>query len=122
MVHSSQQRGKALLLLHGLGPEGQRIFVSLPVIELSNIGPEATVYMQLLLMLERHFSPAHNVVAERYKFRQRAQGCDEDIDSYGAALRELASTCDFGSMADQMITPPNLEKINNSKTQETHGT
>ncbi len=54
--------------------------------------------------------PKVNVVAERSKFRKRKQFPEESVDNYIAALRELASTCNFKTMEDEMIRDQFIEK------------
>lgn len=107
---------KRALLLHCLGTEGQRLFNTLP----ARIDPPgtATDYDNTIFCLERHFQPKVNVVAERYKFRQRAQLPGESIANYVAALRELGKTCEFGATEDEMIRDQIVEKINSSKIRE----
>ena len=43
------------------------------------------------------------MVAERYKFRSRAQKADELFDAYLTNLRELVKSCDFGTLEGDMI-------------------
>ena len=43
------------------------------------------------------------MVSERYKFRFREQRSDELIDNYLTALRELAKSCEFGTLEEEMI-------------------
>ena len=50
-----------------------------------------------------YFAPKQNVVAERYKFRSRAQKADELFDAYLTNLRELVKSCDFGTLEEDMI-------------------
>ena len=90
---------KKALLLHCLGKEGQRVFQNLP--DHGNPPAGASECDKARLVLEKHFGPKINVVAERYKFRQRAQLPGETAQDYVAALRELAVTCNFGAMHDQ---------------------
>lgn len=44
-----------------------------------------------------------NVVAEWYNFRQRGQCHVKTMDRYVVALKELAATCEFGTMEEEMI-------------------
>lgn len=74
---------KRAVLLHCLGPEGQRVFYSLP--------EQGTTFDHAMTALEKHFIPKVNVVACRHKFRQRVQGAHETTPQYVAALRELAT-------------------------------
>ncbi|KAK7877730.1 hypothetical protein WMY93_030544 [Mugilogobius chulae] len=81
---------KRALLIHCLGTEGNRIYCTLPL--------ETDDYDGSVKALETYFSPKLNVVAERYRFRQRAQVVGESTDHYVAALRELVKNCQFGAM------------------------
>ena len=62
------------------------------------------------LALQNYFAPKRNVVSERYKFRSREQRPDEPIDSYLTALRELAKSCEFGTLEEEMIRDQIVEK------------
>ena len=44
-----------------------------------------------------------NDIYERYQFNKRDQESSESIDSYVAALRTLAKTCNYGSLLDSLI-------------------
>ena len=44
-----------------------------------------------------------NEISERYQFNERDQESGESIDSYVAALRTLAKTCNYGSLLDSLI-------------------
>ena len=44
-----------------------------------------------------------NEIYERYQFNKRDQESGESIDSYVAALRTLAKTCNYGSLLDSLI-------------------
>ncbi len=45
--------------------------------------------------LEEHLIPKINVVVERHTFRKRVQGMDETVLQYIAAIRDMATTCEF---------------------------
>ena len=60
--------------------------------------------------LNGYFAPKRNVVAERYKFRSRAQKADESFDAYLTSLRELVKSCDFGTLEEEMIRDQIVEK------------
>lgn len=53
--------------------------------------------------LFRHFRPKHNEVAERCAFNRRDQLPDESARAYGAALRYMAQTCNFGAFLDAAL-------------------
>ena len=65
-------------MLHCLGPAVQRIFNTLP--------GEHKTFEEVKTALSGHFAPKRNVVAERYKFRSRAQKTVESIDTYLTSL------------------------------------
>ncbi len=75
-------------------------------------------YETALTALRAFFVQKVNVVAERNKFRQRAQRFSEPIVQYVAALRELLVTCDFGALADDMIKDQIVEKTCTSRIRE----
>ena len=89
-------------LLHCLGPAVQRIFNTLP--------GEHESFAEVKTALDGYFAPKRNVVAEQYKFRSRGQRADEPIDTYLTSLRELAKSCDFGTLEEEMIRDQIVEK------------
>ena len=89
-------------MLHCLGPAVQRIFNTLP--------GEHKSLEEAKTALNGYFAPKRNVVAERYKFRLRAQKADESFDAYLASLRELVRSCDFGTLEEEMIREQIVEK------------
>ena len=101
---------KRAVLLHCIGTEGQRIFHSLP--------GTGDTYAEAVDALKAHFTPMTNVVVERHTFRKRAQGPHETVSQYVAALRELASTCDFGDKADEMLRDQLIEYVTNANIRE----
>ena len=97
-------------MLHCLGPAVQRIYRTLP-------GKNDTC-KAAIEALEDYFAPKRNVVAERYKFRSRSQNIDESIDAYLASLRELAKTCEFGELEDEMLRDQIVEKCHSKRLKE----
>ena len=89
-------------MLHCLGPVVQRIFNTLP--------GEHKSLEEAKTALNGYFAPKRNVVAERYKFRSRAQKADEAFDAYLTSLRELVKSCDFGTLEEEMIRDQIVEK------------
>ncbi|KAJ8048227.1 hypothetical protein HOLleu_00459 [Holothuria leucospilota] len=137
LTNATPERKQALLL-HCVGAEAQRIFYTLPqpVSPTSSTStttpstaastdtsdttgtPGRDIYQQTLNLLNLHFSPTVSVVAERFRFRQRGQLPGEPIDTYIAALRELAKKCEFKSFTDEMIRDQLVEKTNSSRIRE----
>uniref|UniRef100_A0A668UI84 Retrotransposon gag domain-containing protein n=1 Tax=Oreochromis aureus TaxID=47969 RepID=A0A668UI84_OREAU len=101
---------KRALLIHCLGTEGQRIYSALPL--------TTDDYKGSVKALETYFHPKVNVVAERYRFRQRAQSVGESTDHYVAALRELVTQCKFGAMENEMLRDQLVEETNNALIRE----
>ncbi|XP_040069467.1 uncharacterized protein LOC120842422 [Ixodes scapularis] len=108
------------ILLQCLGVEGRRVFRTLvpepaaaPPITAAATGstPEKTTskggepddYTDALRLLERHFTNTLNVLVERRRFMLRRQLQEEPIRAYVSALRQLASTCDFGDYLEAAL-------------------
>ena len=53
--------------------------------------------------LENYFKPRCNVVYERYVFNCCEQNQGRPVDSYVTRLRKLASSCEFGTLTDELI-------------------
>ena len=53
--------------------------------------------------LEAYFKPKRNVVYERYLFNMCQQNPDEPVDGYVNRLRKAASTCQFGTLTEELI-------------------
>ena len=53
--------------------------------------------------LEACFKPKRNVVYERYLFNMCQQNLDETVDGYVNRLRKAASTCQFGTITEELI-------------------
>ena len=53
--------------------------------------------------LEDYFLPKRNVVYERYVFNSCIQTPEETVDGYVNRLRKLASSCQFGTLTEEMI-------------------
>ncbi|XP_062500927.1 uncharacterized protein LOC134178140 [Corticium candelabrum] len=89
------------LLTHCLGLEGQRIL---------STETETESYVQLRDVCATLFGPRLNSMVERFKFRQRKQHQGESVKQYVFALRQLAATCKFGPLHDEMIRDQLIEK------------
>jgi hypothetical protein len=63
-------------------------------------------------VLQKYFQRKHNVVAERYKFRHRAQNQDEAMYQYATVLHDLIRfrSCDFGALESDMLKDQIVEK------------
>ena len=58
---------------------------------------------KILDALSRHFTPQPNIVYERYLFFTRDQAPNELIDTYVNSLKELATSCKFGRIENELI-------------------
>ena len=52
---------------------------------------------------DSHFITKKNVIYERAKFNQRAQGQDESVENFITALHSLAEFCEYDSLKEEMI-------------------
>ncbi|KAJ8362815.1 hypothetical protein SKAU_G00116460 [Synaphobranchus kaupii] len=101
---------KRAVLLHCLGTEGQRLFYTLP-----NTGDSFTA---AVTALTAHFIPKVKIIVERHAFRKRAQGPQETVLQYVAALRDLAATCEFTDRESEMIRDQLIENVNSPRIRE----
>ncbi|XP_075738919.1 uncharacterized protein LOC142784439 [Rhipicephalus microplus] len=103
----SPLRRKALLL-HSLGPEGQRIFNTLSISQAAEKteeeGTRATpdMYDSAVAALAKHFDATCNLVVECHRFHRRIQFPGESIQEYETALTELATMCSLMSQEESL--------------------
>ncbi|XP_037574284.1 uncharacterized protein LOC119456528 [Dermacentor silvarum] len=60
-------------------------------------------YKEALDILQKHFSPRRNEIAQSYKFFSRNQMPEEPVRDFLVAIRQLADTCNFGTSLDRML-------------------
>ena len=106
----SDERRRAILV-HSLGTEGQRIFAQFPT-------DETGKYEDAVKALQKYFGPRKSILIERYRFRQRSQGHGEPVKQFVAALTDLASSCNFGSLCEELIRDQLIEKTANPRVRE----
>ena len=75
---------------------------------LAPVDPSTKTFDQLTATLNKHFKPKRVQIAERFYFRKRSQAAGETIGEYDAALRKLATHCNFGNnledkLRDQLV-------------------
>ena len=68
-----------------------------------NFGDEEIKITSSLSALEEYFLPKRNIVYERYVFNSCIQTPEETVDGYVNRLRKLASSCQFGTLTEEMI-------------------
>ena len=93
-----EDKRKKALLLHCLGIEGQRLYFA----RVAEIDHNKASYTEMIKELQNQHGKV-NIAGERSKFRARKQHHGETISEYLAALRELASNCDFKTLEDEII-------------------
>lgn len=114
-LNTADAARRKAILYHCLGTEGQRIFDLLPPATATSdgAGDAQPDEVQLALRtLDSHYSATVNFISERHRFRQRRQQPGEQIDDYVLALRQIASTCDFGPTCDCMLRDQIVEGTN----------
>lgn len=65
--------------------------------------PSEKSYEELVGLLQKHYVPKTNFIAERCKFHGRSQKENETISEYIASLRKFAATCKFGTFLDEAL-------------------
>ena len=72
----------------------------------------------VLAKLTEHFEPKRNIIYERYVFNTVSQEQDESFDQFLNRLRELAATCNFGTLEEEMIRDRIVIGIRDNRTRE----
>ncbi|XP_034052535.1 uncharacterized protein LOC117533010 [Gymnodraco acuticeps] len=57
----------------------------------------------IVVALEQYFTPAKNVIFERYVFGNLKQEDGELLDAFATRLREKAASCEYGATKDELI-------------------
>ena len=65
--------------------------------------PGTLSFDRILEVLTSHFQPRRLVIAERFHFHRRVQAVDESIADLDAALRKLATYCEFGGTLEETL-------------------
>lgn len=65
--------------------------------------PETCTYDELVLALKNHYKPKVIQIFERFKFYKRAQLENESVSEYVAALKSLASSCNFKNRVSEYL-------------------
>ena len=65
--------------------------------------PVKCTFEEMKKALKAHYRPQTLVIYERYKFYSRNQMNGESISNFVVAIKDLASTCEFGSNLEEML-------------------
>ena len=84
-------------LLTVMGKDCHTIYKNLPMTEEERKDPA-----DILKKLTEHFEPTKNTIYERFLFNSCVQGSDP-FDTFVSKLRQLAATCEYGELQDQLI-------------------
>lgn len=85
---------KRALLLYVAGPAVHKIF--------NTLTDTGTDYKTAIEKLDAYFQPKKNLIYERYVFKQTRPNPDESADRFVTRLRQLAETCEFANLADEI--------------------
>ena len=80
-----------------MGKECLQIFLNL------KLTTEEEDIDECIKALEASFKPKRNIVYERYLFNMCQQNSGETMDSYVNRLQKAASTCQFGTLTEELI-------------------
>ena len=80
-----------------MGKECLQIFLNL------KLTTEEEDVDECIKALEASFKPKRNIVYERYLFNMRQKNSGETMDSYVNRLQKAASTCQFGTLTEELI-------------------
>ena len=96
-LDQKSQAIRVATFLSVMGKDCLQIFLNL------NFSDEEITTTSSLSALEDYFLPKRNVVYERYVFNSCIQTPEETVDGYFNRLRKLASSCQFGTLTEEMI-------------------
>ena len=82
-----------------IGADALRIYNSLPF----DNDEDKSDMDKVLAAMEKYCLGETNVIYERFVFNQRAQQDEETFDQFLTALKELAKTCNFAAMHDELV-------------------
>ncbi len=85
-------------LLSVMGRECYQVYENLPL-----TADERKKTDTILEKLGNHFEPQRNTIYERYMYNSAMQEAHENIEQFYNRLRKLSSTCNFGTLLDEML-------------------
>ncbi|KAJ1089758.1 hypothetical protein NDU88_002903 [Pleurodeles waltl] len=107
---------KTNILLHCLGAKGLKIYNSIN--KKMRAPDQGDVFIHALEDLTENFRPAVCVAVDRFKFYHRKQQLEESVDDYVAALKNLALSCKFGNLHDDLVRDQIIMHTANPHIQE----
>ena len=84
-------------LLYSMGEISDELAITLRFDE------QTITYLELTAVLNAHYGVRHNVIIERAKFNRRIQRQGEAIDAFISDMYQLASSCNFAALTDELI-------------------
>ena len=90
---------KVAVLLSSMGPPTYALLSDLVAPNL----PSTKSFAEISEALRSHYEPQRAVIAERFHFHKRDQNAGETIADYDAALRKLATHCQFGETLEDTL-------------------
>ena len=96
---------RANVLLHIIGPEALKVYNGFSWAEAEGDTPaeDKENPSHILKKFKEYCTPKKNTIYERHLFNNRSQQQGETFDQFYSDLCQLSQTCDFDTMADQMI-------------------
>ena len=85
-------------LLSIIGKECYEVYENLPLTV-----DERKDSDSIISKLTEYFEPQRNIIYERYLFNSATQRSENKIDQFVNELRKLASTCEYGTLSDELI-------------------
>ena len=85
-------------LLSVIGKECYEVYENLPLTV-----DERKDRDSIISKLTEYFEPQRNIIYERYLFNSATQRSENKIDQFVNELRKLASTCEYGTLSDELI-------------------
>ena len=113
-ARETAQRKKVATFLTLVGPEAYRLLKSLS----SPAIPASKTFPELIEVLGNHLKPKKLIVAERFRFHQRNHSEVETVAQFEAALRKLASTCEFELFLKQALRDQFVCGVRSESTQK----
>ncbi|XP_042150655.1 uncharacterized protein LOC121838450 [Ixodes scapularis] len=105
---------KVLLFVTAIGKQAYRTLRTL----LTPVKLEQKDYAHLVMDLrEEHYAPKSMMIAERFKFNQRAQLQKETVATFTVEVKRLAATCDFWQFLDEALWDRFVAGLNDQTAQ-----